>query len=38
MSRRLWGLLLALALLAAGGCAGVSVRGEQRVTVGAGSR
>ena len=39
MIRRIpWWLALALMLLAAGGCAGVSVRGEQTVSIGMGSR
>ncbi len=38
MARAVVCLLLLLALLAAGGCGGVSVRGEQSVGIGVGNR
>lgn len=38
MARAVVCLLLLLVLLAAGGCGGVSVRGEQSVGIGVGSR
>ncbi len=38
MARVVVCLLLLLALLAAGGCGGVSVRGEQSVGIGVGSK
>lgn len=38
MGRPLVCLLVLLALLAAGGCGGVSVRGEQAVSIGTGGR